>query len=207
MPEASGWCSLVMFTDMPMPFEEWADGFIPYPGCGAESRPVSVDTVELPIGEAIRVHDEYVEDEFIFATLYLFETGGSYYWLGCAQGAPAEDYWLSIAETLEPIGDEADGTTDEQVVEVPEAGIAVSFPAEWTVEIEMIEKELASDRMRSSADQLPERALRGAWRRQLVSVAAQREGGGDLLAFADTVGESYLAEHGDEATDDVSTSS
>ena len=205
MPEASGWCSLVMFTDMPMSFEEWADGFMPFPDAEVQGRPVSVDTVELPIGEAIRVHDEYVEDEFIFGTLYLFETGGSYYWLGCSQGAPAEDYWLSIAETLEPIGEETDGTTERQVVEVPEAGIAVSFPAAWTVEIEMIEKELAS----TDPEQAPISYLNvlyaergdGSW----CQLQRNEWAGGDLLAFADTVVKNYLAEHSDDATADVSS--
>ncbi len=208
MPEAAGWCSLVMFTDMPMPFEEWADGLIPSSDAKAEGRPVSVDTVQLPIGEAIRIHDEYVENEYIFSTLYLFETGGSYYWLGCAQGTPAEDYWLSIAETLEtldPLADETDGAADEQVVEVPEAGIAVTFPAEWTVEIEMTEDEFAS----SDPDRPPVTYLSvlyaersdGPW----CQLYRYEWAGGDLLAFADTVVENYRADHGDDATADVSS--
>lgn len=56
----------------------------------------------LPAGDAFRL-DVVNEAEQVYYTSYFLEAGGSHHELMCLDGAPAEDDWLSLAETIEVI--------------------------------------------------------------------------------------------------------
>ena len=85
-------------------------------------------------------------------------------------------------------------------VEVPEAGIAVSFPPEWNVEIEMREGELASDDPAEPPtrywDVLYASAEDSAW----CSVAMYEQMAGDLAGLADRLADKFVEDYGGAAT-------
>ncbi len=101
MPGTEGFCSLTMFEDLPLGLEEWVRFRAP-DGSGA-----IVTSVDLPIGEAIRMMDDPdIEQDvaiFLNGTTYVFESSGALYAFGCLSAAPSDDLWMSLAETIEPL--------------------------------------------------------------------------------------------------------
>jgi|GEM_PF-1719228 len=84
--------------------------------------------------------------------------------------------------------------------EVPEAGIAVSFPPDWTVKIEMREGELASDDAAEPPtrywDVLYASAEGSAW----CDIAMYELMAGDLSGLADRLADNFVEDYGGGAT-------
>ena len=101
MPGTEGFCSLAMFEDLPMGLEEWVRFRAP------DGSGVIVTSVELPIGEAIRMMDDPdIEHDvaiFLNGTTYAFESNGTLYEFGCLRAAPSDDLWMSLAKTVAPL--------------------------------------------------------------------------------------------------------
>jgi hypothetical protein len=104
MPGTEGFCGLTMYEDMPMGFEDWALYGEP------EAHGTFTSRVELPIGDAVRLVDDpeaYPDDRvipFLHPTMYVFESGGTLFEFGCLSAEPSDDLWMSLAETIEPLG-------------------------------------------------------------------------------------------------------
>lgn len=141
-----GACGVSMYEGMPMSFERHAEVTgVRLSGSEPSMTPV-VTVVDLPVGEAARVDFRMVALDYP-AVAYLFDLEGMRYQLDCWSEDPPPDGWLSVAQSLAPL----DGTSpdasvlDDQRIEVTEAGIVVSFPADWDVEIEMDRSEMRFD--------------------------------------------------------------
>ena len=126
---------------------------------GGRTNPPTATVIDLPAGPAIRFDDVMSdatatgywpaltrpwkrEDRQSYAAhtsyLILAADGTAAARLDCerpySRGAPA-DHWLSMAKTVEFLpGGPAGGPSPGRRLEVPELGIAVSFPDDWNVE-------------------------------------------------------------------------
>jgi hypothetical protein len=132
----------------PDTFPEWALGEMAGPStCGSiddEAVPM-----ELPAGPALVVQGVNVCDGMESEAIhYAITSGDRAAAVGCEAPKAPGDRWLSIVETFEFLPEEGSastqspspGTAETLVrVEVPEAGIALDLPEDWTVEVEMVE--------------------------------------------------------------------
>ncbi len=111
--------------------------------------------LDIAVGEAYRLDVHHLDDDEHSAS-FVFESDAYWYDLACHAPERDPDDWMDIAETLEwlPVdGDlptkpgaepmDPDETTGRALerVEVPDAGVAVSFPVGWEVDLGLEYKE------------------------------------------------------------------
>ncbi len=149
-PDLETFCTVKVYEDMPMPLAEHADVMLERlnrPDAGLSS---TATVVSLPLGEAFRIDTDTTEHGYW--TSYLLDAGGTRLDLACQGDDRPEDDWLPIAETIEhpevelldepePVESGAPAA-DAQRVELPEAGLALSFPADWSVDRQIEEFEM-----------------------------------------------------------------
>jgi hypothetical protein len=146
------WCDVTWYPTHPISLEEHALLYeaLMTPSHSDVERSIEVVPMTLPAGEAYRfvVYNEPTDD---WTTTYLLDTDAGRYLLQCAGDERAEDDWVNFAEGLEPLSitakqgsvsaqDEEAGTGDAAAhlerIEMPGAGIALSLPSDFVVEIE-----------------------------------------------------------------------
>ena len=141
------WCDLVWWPDHPLSLDAQSLVYelrmLPDPDSGVE-RIVETTPVDLGTGEAYRF-DIYFEPTGDYTIAQLFESGSDRYLLSCVGDTLEEVDELEVTQTIDFLGDGPAPAVDAQRVEVPEAGIAVSFPADWDVEVEMERGEFSLD--------------------------------------------------------------
>jgi len=141
------WCDVTWYPEHPMALADHALLFeeLMTPGSDVE-RTIEVSGVALPVGEAYRfdIHNGPSDD---FSTTYLVGSSSSRYILECMADTRDEDDWLQVAETMElaeTISTEQPASSLEsglERVEVPETGIAMALPEDWSVIVQMVRRE------------------------------------------------------------------
>ena len=108
------WCDLTWYPSHPLALDAHAERYVALmtPTHSDVERPIEVTGAELPAGEAYRF-DIYNEPSAAYTTVYLLASGDAHYQLRCVGDEPAEDGWLSVAESLEL----SDGGAEEAEVE------------------------------------------------------------------------------------------
>ena len=96
------WCDLTWYPSHPLALDAHAERYVALmtPTHSDVERPIEVTSVELPAGEAYRF-DIYNEPSAAYTTVYLLASGDAHYQLQCVGDEPAEDGWLSVAESLQ----------------------------------------------------------------------------------------------------------
>lgn len=96
------WCDLTWYPSHPLALDAHAERYeaLLTPSHSEVERPIEVTGVELPAGAAYRF-DIYNEPSAAYTTVYLLASGGAHYQLQCVGDEPAEDGWLTVAESLE----------------------------------------------------------------------------------------------------------
>ena len=140
------WCDLKIHVDNPMPLDEHALWDEQSYAANA-SDGVSVERSTIVVGDGIA--DQI---DFTSATgpehmrVFLFESAGTRYELTCFSSYDENLAWYEMAHSVEPLGAEpADAGPlhpELQRVEMSEAAIAVSFPADWSLEGQMEQFEI-----------------------------------------------------------------
>lgn len=115
-PDGHG-CQLGMYESYPLTLEEHAEWIGQQADDVGFAGTVESTHVSLPAGDAIRIDLEDAEQGF-YGTAYLMESHAARYQLRCFDFAPAEDDWLSVAETVEYLP-----MSDEETVDAPTAAL------------------------------------------------------------------------------------
>jgi len=106
----------------------------------SETAAAQATPVQLAVGEAYRVD---VQDEGGgYSSVFLWNTDVATYELHCQSAERQPDDWMDLARTIEWLPGSRHATAqgvrqeDLERVEVPEAGIAVSFPSDFVIEVD-----------------------------------------------------------------------
>lgn len=105
------WCDLVWYPSHPLTIEQHAQRYeaLMTPSHSEVERPIEVEPVSLPAGEATRFHI-YNEPTDDHTTLFLLGVDDSRYLLQCVSDERAEDDWMSMADSLELLETAGDGS-------------------------------------------------------------------------------------------------
>ena len=146
-PEAS-LCFVEVYEDMPLGLVEHGD-LLARRLDQSDTGTVESEPAALPVGQSVRVTLSDPDEE-LFMEAYLFDAGGARYEFSCLD-AVHSDAWRGLAETIESLAPDDQGTDPERQVpsdvppyelerlEVPEAGLSLLLPPDWDVEIPMKE--------------------------------------------------------------------
>ncbi len=116
LPDAETWCDLFKLSNIPLSLEDHGNVLATIAATSFDPpREAEVESVALPLGDAVRVTESFSEGAF--KTVYLFDVGGVREYLMCSTPEQPDDDWLSVAETIEALDGAADtgGQADETV--------------------------------------------------------------------------------------------
>ncbi len=130
-------CFVYLFDDLMLKLMTYEHAALYASGYGAiEGATADIRGVDLPVGWAARV-DIHDPSAALYWSYYLFDIGLDRYELACFDEEPSDDAWRHIADTIESTRDvPVEELPPAQRVELEEAGVAITYPPGWEVEME-----------------------------------------------------------------------
>ncbi len=127
--EWGDWCGVSIYEDDPMTLQDQAawDEIRYAAGLGSDSV-VELSSTQIGADLAYQLDISKAGQLQAFRS-YLWDSGPMRYQLDCASSHGPNSAWPTIAASIVPLG----ATSEVQGVELPDASIALSLPADWAV--------------------------------------------------------------------------